>query len=303
MPTIKKLAGDPKGYSLIDLGSRSRFAELNPYKLLHGLDHNHHAMCKYHNKKVNKYLISKSLLSADVVISIPKLKVHQKAGVTLNLKNMLGICGDKTYLPHFRIGPPSQGGDEVSDKQLLNIQNLKRYLKRRIIEFVLDKRKSRDFSYVYSKNRVSLTDILNDKTVDQIDSGDWHGNDTIWRAISDINKIVEYADKKGRIRKIQQRKLFSIIDGIVAGESQGPLEPTPKRCGVILSGLDFNSVDLAAVKIMGFDYKKIPAYVFSNIKTAVNTMHANSKPQMAFKPPCNWKGHIEITNAEKLEKK
>ena len=60
-------------------------------------------------------MIAPAVLSSDVVISVPKLKVHRKVGTTLNLKNMVGINSDKNHLAHYRVGPPSKGGDEFSN--------------------------------------------------------------------------------------------------------------------------------------------------------------------------------------------
>ena len=55
--------------------------------------------------------------TAEVLISLPKLKTHKKVGVTLSLKNLVGINGDKNYLPHFCIGTPDEGGDEFPDSK------------------------------------------------------------------------------------------------------------------------------------------------------------------------------------------
>lgn len=54
------------------------------------------------------------MLASDVIISVPKLKVHRKVGTTLNFKNMVGINTDKNHLAHYRIGAPAQGGDEFN---------------------------------------------------------------------------------------------------------------------------------------------------------------------------------------------
>jgi len=36
----------------------------------------------------------------------------QKAGITVSLKNLVGINGDKNWLPHHTEGNPNNGGDE-----------------------------------------------------------------------------------------------------------------------------------------------------------------------------------------------
>ncbi|MGH9370062.1 MAG: DUF362 domain-containing protein, partial [Vicinamibacterales bacterium] len=59
----------------------------------------------------HQYLIARAILDADVVVNLPKLKTHKKAGVTCALKNLIGINGNKEYLPHHRIGGSESGGD------------------------------------------------------------------------------------------------------------------------------------------------------------------------------------------------
>src|SRR6185436_17237787 len=68
-------------------------------------------MAKTHGKGRHRYLVAKDVLDADVVINLPKLKTHKKAGVTCALKNLIGINGNKEYLPHHRLGGSDLGGD------------------------------------------------------------------------------------------------------------------------------------------------------------------------------------------------
>jgi uncharacterized protein (DUF362 family) len=49
-----------------------------------------------------------------------------------------------------------------------------------------------------------------------------------------------------------------VIDGIVAGEGDGPLAPRDRPLGVILAALDPVALDLAAIRLMGFDERRIP---------------------------------------------
>lgn len=48
-------------------------------------------------KKVKKgdFIISKPILDADVIINVPVLKTHERAGVTISLKNMMGVIPGK----------------------------------------------------------------------------------------------------------------------------------------------------------------------------------------------------------------
>ena len=61
-------------------------------------------------------MISRTALQSDVFINLPKLKTHKKVGVTLNLKNLVGINGNKNWLPHYAIGSPEENGDQFPSK-------------------------------------------------------------------------------------------------------------------------------------------------------------------------------------------
>jgi uncharacterized protein (DUF362 family) len=62
-----------------------------------------------------------------------------------------------------------------------------------------------------------------------------------------------YCDRQGRLRKRPARRYFSIIDGIVGGMGEGPMNPLPIESGVILAGYNPLSVDWCAAQLMGFD--------------------------------------------------
>jgi len=256
----KKLKGDPLGYVKIDLNGDSEFKEIEKFCInLRGADYNYDETIKHHIKGKHEYLISKTILSADTIISIPKLKTHKKVGVTLNIKNMVGILGDKNWMPHYRFGSIKEGGDEYKRKTFKNF--LYSHLKN------LGRR--------FLKNRNGVIKILakfgkflqDDMLVQEFDSraGNWYGNDTTWRAALDLNKIILYADKNGKMQSAKQRKYLSIIDGIIAGEGNGPLIPKEKKCGLLIAGFDPVLTDLVATKLMGFDFKKLPI-----LKNALN---------------------------------
>ena len=114
-----------------------------------------------------------SVLQADFVVSMPKLKTHHWAGVTLSLKNMFGIVPGSCY------GWP---------KNILH----------------------------------------------------WAG---IARAILDINSTI--------------RPNFAIVDGIMGMEGNGPIQGTPKACGVLVLGDDPVAVDSTCARIMGLNPQRI----------------------------------------------
>ncbi|MCX7773852.1 MAG: DUF362 domain-containing protein [Clostridia bacterium] len=51
---------------------------------------------------------------------------------------------------------------------------------------------------------------------------------------------------------------FNVIDGIVGGEGNGPLNNTPVKSNVIIAGSDPVAVDTVALTFMGFDVSKVP---------------------------------------------
>lgn len=51
---------------------------------------------------------------------------------------------------------------------------------------------------------------------------------------------------------------MNIVDGILAMEGDGPAGGTPKLCGVVLSSDDAFMLDLAVIKLLGFEYTEVP---------------------------------------------
>jgi len=117
--------------------------------------------------RLKELYLPKTALGVDFLVSMPKLKTHHWAGVTLSLKNMFGIVPGSCY------GWP---------KNVLH----------------------------------------------------WAGID---RAILDINAAV--------------RPDFAIVDGIWGMEGNGPIQGTPKSCGVLILGDDPVAVDATCCRVMG----------------------------------------------------
>ena len=91
---IKKIR-DPKGYVKVELGKKSYIQDIiKDSKKLEITDYELGSVSKHHNKNKNEYLIPKTILNSDIFINVPKLKTHRKAGVTLSMKNIIGINGD-----------------------------------------------------------------------------------------------------------------------------------------------------------------------------------------------------------------
>ena len=103
--------------------------------------------------------------------------------------------------------------------------------------------------------------IIFGDTEEVVRSGNWWGNDTVWRMCLDLNKIVLYGNRDGSLRTgglADRKRYLSIVDGIWAGEGRGPMNPDPKHCGLLIFGTNPCEVDACAAVLMGFDVEKIP---------------------------------------------
>ena len=79
-----------------------------------------------------------------------------------------------------------------------------------------------------------------------IRGGSWFGNNTLWRMVLDINKVLFYANINGTLRDggiPNMKKYLSIVDSIVAGEGNGPKAPDAINVGYIMAGLNPVAVD------------------------------------------------------------
>jgi uncharacterized protein (DUF362 family) len=122
---------------------------------------------------INSLLLPESVLSADLLVSMPKIKTHHWVGMTLSMKNLFGI------IPGVKYGWP---------KNFLH----------------------------------------------------WHG---IHESIVDINSTV--------------RPHFVIVDGIVGMEGNGPIQGTPKACGLLIFGDDPVAVDASCARVAGLKPERI----------------------------------------------
>lgn len=201
-----KQSGDPAGEVQVNLGNRSLLYRVDS-SLFHGVFDEREDTIKAHSGDNQLYTYGRSLYEADVYISIPKLKTHQKVGATLNLKGLVGSITQKNQLVHWRVGTPESGGDEYPSNEVMEH---------------------------YKKAKVTHR-------------GAWPGNDTIWRMVVDLYL--------GMLQK--ERKYFSVVDGIIAGEGQGPFCPNSKNANVLIAGDNLLSTDIVAARVMGLDPKKL----------------------------------------------
>lgn len=254
--------GDPKGYREVELGGRSHLEEISDQAGRFAVnDYSAAVTSSNHRKGSHRYLVSQSVLDCDLFINLPKWKSHQKSGVTGALKNLVGINGDKAYLPHFRRGAPKWGGDEFRDEQrwLYFAQTRLRetFQKRSRLAYRLLKP-----GWEFLKRLRGIeTRLDNPRAAPKnfyIAGGAWHGNETIWRMIYDLNLIIQCADANGRIQDRPQRRYFCLVDGMISGEGNGPLQPLPRETDWLVCGEDPFEIDAVLAWFMGFEPEKLP---------------------------------------------
>jgi uncharacterized protein (DUF362 family) len=306
----RPIPGDPEGYAIVDLGGSSAFVSVQQLcGLLYGSEYDTREIRRHHVDGRHAYSISRTVLLADCVISIPKLKTHKKVGLTVNLKNLVGINGNKNLLPHHREGTPAQGGDQFADDAVKNRVELRTLATfKRVFPYLGPLR-----SIVAWPIKAAGKRMFGDTSVDRIRSGNWYGNDTTWRMVHDLNRILLYADAEGRLHDRLQRRFFSVVDGIVAGQGNGPLDATAKPCGVVLAGTNSVAIDFTCARLMNFDWQRLPVlrYAFDAHPLAMTTFGSYDVVSrsnddswtgrvmdfegdlFAFKPHFGWTGHVE----------
>jgi uncharacterized protein (DUF362 family) len=298
----------------VNIGEESAFYGLNKNKSkrLRVTNYDPSTMIKHHNGDTQEYMVSSLVLNADVIINLPKPKTHRKAGVTISLKNLVGINGNKDWLPHHTVGSVEQEGDEYLNKSI--VKHLKSILTDKVNIANINNKK--ELSKFYRRIIFLLHQLGKPFKKDQFSEGNWYGNDTIWRTICDLNRIILFADKEGNMTSEHQRKMFIIADMIISGEGEGPLLPKPKNVGIIVAGYKSFAFDNVIATLMGFDSAKIPSIkgaIFGNElvipqelpKIYSNNHEWNNKgledikilEGLGFKPSSGWKGHIEYVES------
>jgi uncharacterized protein (DUF362 family) len=307
----KKLPGDPRGNVTVNLKEdASEFDNHRPKNGYYGADSNITETNKAHNGIDNLYRVSKTIIEADVFINLPKLKTHKKAGITSCLKNLVGINTYKNYLPHNSIGTTVDGGDQFPEKNTKSAieSSLMPFIHQHILTSTI---LSRLFEPVMSMGKKIFGD--NSKI---IRGGSWYGNDTLWRMVLDLNKVLFYANPDGSLREdnLESRKKYiAVVDGIIGGEGNGPKAPDAKKLGRVFCGTDPVAVDAVSSVFIGFDPQKIPSIknAFEIKKYQIVDFEFNcilakldegdyslydipSKHIKKFEPHHGWKDHIEL---------
>lgn len=207
-------------------------------------------MARTHHRGRHQYLVAKEVVDADVVINLPKLKTHRKAGITCALKNLIGINGNKEYLPHHRIGGSEAQGDCYPGRSRV----------KEALEYTADRQNESKtalqnaFWYPFFVGFALLSRWNGDRL--GID-GSWSGNDTIWRTCLDLNRILLYGTPDGKLGETVRRRVIHIADANIAGQGDGPLAPDPLPMGLMLASRNACAMDYAGALLLGYDPDRI----------------------------------------------
>jgi uncharacterized protein (DUF362 family) len=253
----------------------------------------------------HRYLVAREIIEADLVINLPKLKSHKKSCVTGALKNLIGINGNKEFLPHHRKGGSESGGDcyeggsslKLAAEHLFDFAN--RHSSGRLLAFAV--RAGEIFG------RCS-TAFGSDNNLE----GSWYGNDTIWRTCLDLQRILRYGEVCGGMSESPRRFVLSLTDAIVGGQGEGPLSNHPIASGFMTGSLNPAAAEWINTRLMGFDPQRIPltreafgrfryplvAYTPDALRVRLNDEEIGLTDVVpfgeAFEPASGWRGHCEL---------
>lgn len=249
---------------------------------------------------VHRFLLAREPFEVDVILNLPKLKTHAKGGITAALKNLVGMNGDKNYLPHHRVGGSSLGGDCY--------QGLKPF--KRIGEALLDaaNRRIGRPGYLAVLRAGQVANLVHGGDLE----GKWWGNDTTWRMVLDLNRILLYGDADGGMHESPQRRIWTLTDALVAGERNGPLAPEPRQLRAVTCASNAAHADVAHLALMRFDPMRVPlvreAFAATRYPIAAGSpadtrvwlggeqLDADQVAERCgqdFRPPDGWVGRVE----------
>ena len=304
-----KLAGDPEGNVRFNLGRESLFFGHAGEGRYYGADYDAGIVNSHHRGSLQEYLICGTPIKCDVFINMPKMKTHKKTGVTLSMKNLVGINADKNWLPHHSEGSPKNGGDEYPNL------SFKRRLEQASVKFA--RQLALNLPGVGPKlaRRLRKAGTVAFGAGDQvIRSGNWYGNNTTWRMVLDLNRCLLFGQPDGTLQLGHPKRYYSVIDGIVGMDGSGPMQGDPVASGVVLVGTDPVATDAVAATVMGYNWRYIPmireAFALTSlpitqlqpedIMVSSDVVEWNGslsqlerRTTLNFQPHFGWIGHIE----------
>ncbi len=259
-----------ENYVLYNLGKESLLEPLTDGKnSFRVTSYDPRLMAKTHSPGNHQYLVAREVIEADVVINLPKLKTHKKAGITNALKNLVGINGNKEFLPHHRVGSLDEGGDCYPETDFV----------KRALENVFDQQ---NMTVSGTKRKIlatvgtQLERIMRLKGDEIGIEGAWSGNETVPRMTLDLNRIVLYGKPDATLAEHVQRKVLHLIDAVIAGQGDGPLASEKFPLGMILAGENAAAIDWIGAHLLGFNAGKIALFkqAFKNFRWRIADFEA-----------------------------
>ena len=302
----RKLSGDPLGNSVLDFGTRSALDPLDTdppaqyFTLADNTDERVEPQ-RHHFKGRHEYCIPNTILGCDLFINVPKMKTHVKTGVTLSLKNLMGVTHYRRWMPHHRTGAPPSGDEYPVDPGVV-LRNRERIL-RRIAHLPGGETLIRAAAYV--RHAAARAAGHRDKTVIH---GGWYGNDTLWRTLVDLNRVLFYG-RPGGVFVSERRAYLSLVDGVIAGDGNGPVKPHTKPAGVLALSSDPVALDSVLAWLMGYDPSRIrlmqgaaasrPPHWLGHADLSHVEVRSNVTGwrdlDMSFREPLGWEGYLKRT--------
>ncbi|GDY21646.1 hypothetical protein LBMAG56_29930 [Verrucomicrobiota bacterium] len=289
-------------YVLFDLGADSLLEPLTTDRNFRVTCYDPDQLAKTHCRGRHQYLLARDVFEADVVINLPKLKTHRKSGLTAALKNLVGINGNKDYLPHHRFGGSDIGGDCYPGfTWWKHAAELYYDAANRVIGTPAhDVWVGRAEALFALYGRFADTDI----------EGGWHGNDTCWRMNLDLNRCLLYGDATGRLHDTVQRRVVSLTDALICGQGEGPLVTHPLPVGAITFSESAAAADLAHGALLRLDHRKLPLLRGCFERMRFPVLAAAQMPVFVTRRgvftydqlaaaivPRGWQGHCELNPA------
>ena len=292
---------EPADPVMFDLASDSHLEDVGrdcgPYGRPRVRDYDPDRTERFHLAGSHIYSINKAVLEADTVVSLPKLKTHEKVGLTCALKGLVGSVAHKDCLAHHRFGAPKRGGDEFPNRfaAVTPLSHWHDWLNRRSPDAPWQRTMIRTQTLVSAAlRRLGVTA-----------SGAWHGNDTAWRMVHDLYRILHYGDCDGALHAQVQRKHIALVDGIVGGEGDGPLAPRPVSCGALVFSDDLMTADRVAWRLMGYQPAALKLLCSGSATSGDRPMaivrsngremeEADIRPILGrpFMPPRGWRSYL-----------
>jgi hypothetical protein len=235
-------------YKQVDLANDSFLEEISDYAADFRVTmYKPSLMRAHHRPGRHEYLVVKCVQKADLFINLPKLKTHIKAGLSAALKNLVGINGHKEFLPHHTRGAYFDGGDCYCAGNVFSRLADRWYDDWWERQAEMPVRGRRVRAIVHRMLRAAAAGA----GAGMISAGSWSGNETLWRTILDLNHLVYFGPQRPQY-------ILTIVDGVIGGEGEGPLQPTPKSVGWLVAGENPACIDAVLARSMGYNCARIP---------------------------------------------